>query len=406
MQYKGIHKSLPQIGRELNVDAVVEGTVLRAGNRVRISAQLIKAASDQHIWAQSYDRDLSDILKLQTEVAQAIAHEVQAKTTPQDETRLSHYRHINAAAHDAYLKARAQWNLKTEEGLRRSIEYFEQAISKEPGYALAYAGLADSYIVLAEEGMVPPQEAYTKIRWASSKAVEVDEAIADGHIMLASVREHDWNWAEAEREYRRALELNPGLARAHHWYGLLLSALKRHDEAIFQLQRAVEIEPLNGALYASQALVYANAHKYEDALQSANAAATIAGSSKRWNDVLGMLHIYQGMYDRGLEEIRSSTTDPPTIHDLYPLAYALGRAGKTNEARQLIDQMEGMPNVDAVWIAIAWTGVGDKEKGFEWLNRALDMHSPSELWIGVFPSLEPLRSDARFKDLLNRMGLP
>ena len=135
-------------------------------------------------------------------------------------------------------------------------------------------------------GTVPPREAYAKIRWASSKAVEVDETIADGHIMVASVKELDWNWPEAEREYRRALELNPGLARAHHWYGLLLSGLKRHDEAIFQLQRAVEIEPLNGSLYANQALVYANAHRYAEALQSVNAAETIAGNSKQWNGVL------------------------------------------------------------------------------------------------------------------------
>jgi TolB-like protein/Tfp pilus assembly protein PilF len=410
MQYKGVHKPLPQIARELNVDAVVEGSVLRSGNRVRITAQLIHAASDQHLWADSYERDLSDVLKLQTEVAQAIAHEVRTKTTKQDETRLSHHKSVNPEAHDSYLKARAQWSKRneedhTEEGLRKSIEYFQQAISQDPQYALAYAGMADSYIVAAEQGFIPLDEAYAKTLWASSKAVEADETVADGHIMVATVREHDWNWAEAEREYRRAIELNPGLARAHHWYGLLLSALKRHDEAVAELKRAVEIEPLNASLYANQALVYANARRYSDALESVNAARTISGSGKSWNGILGMLHIYQGMYDRGLEEIRSGAAESATIDDLF-LAYALGRAGRRREALQMINQLERKTNADAVWVAIAWTGIGNKDKAFEWLNRALDAHSPSELWIGVFPSLDPLHSDPRFKELLRRTGLP
>jgi eukaryotic-like serine/threonine-protein kinase len=406
MQYKGVHKPLPQIGRELNVDAVIEGSVLRSGNRVRITAQLINAVSDRHLWADSYDRDVSDVLKLQSEVAQAIAHEVQAKTTKQDEKRLSHYKSINPEAHDVYLKARAQWSTRTEEGLRRSIEYFQQAISQEPQYALAYAGMADSYIVSAEQGFVPLEEADAKIRWASTKAVEADETVADGHIMVATVKEHDWKWSEAEQEYRRAIELNPGLARAHHWYGLLLSALKRHDEAISELKRAVEIEPLNGSLYANQALVYANAHRYSEALESISAARTIEGSGKRWNDILGTLHIYEGKYDQGIEEIRGGASDAPKTDDLLMLAYALGRAGKKREAVQMIGQVERKTNADAVWLAIAWTGIGNKDKAFEWLNRALTVRPPSELWIGVFPSLDPLRSDPRFKELLRRTGLP
>jgi len=406
MQYKGVHKPLPQIARELHVDAVVEGSVLRSGDRVRITAQLINAKSDQHLWADSYDRDLSDVLKLQSEVAQAIAHEVRTKTTEQDETRLSRHKSVNPEAHDSYLKARAQWSKRSEEGLRKSIEYFQQAISQDPQYALAYAGMADSYIIAAEKGFIPLDEAYAKTLWASSKAVETDETVADGHIMVAAVAEHDWNWGKAEREYRRAIDLNPGLARAHHWYGLLLSALKRHDEAISELKRAVEIEPLNASLYANQALVYANAHRYTDALESVNAARTISGSSESWNGILGMLHIYQGIYEQGLEEIRSGAAEPPTIDDLSQLGYALGRAGRRKEALQMINQLERMPNADAVGVAIAWTGIGNRDRAFEWLNRALDAHSPSEFWIGVFPSLDPLRSDPRYADLLRRIGLP
>ncbi len=168
----------------------------------------------------------------------------------------------------------------------------------------------------------------------------------------------------------------------------------------------MEIEPLNASLYANQAIVYANAHRYSDALESVNAARTISGSGKSWNDILGMLHIYQGMFDRGLEEIRSGAAEPRRIDDLLQLAYALGRAGKRREALQMINQLERKTNADAVGVAIAWTGIGNKDKAFEWLNRALDVHSPGELWIGVFPSLDPLRSDPRFKELLRRTGLP
>jgi len=380
--------------------------VLRSGNRVRITAQLIHAPNDQHLWADSYDRDLSDVLKLQTEVAQAIAREVQTKTTEQDQSRLARSKPVDPEAHDAYLKARAQWSNRSEEGLRKSIEYFQQAISKDPQYALAYAGMADSYIISAEKGFVPLEEAYAKIRWASSKAVEVDEAVADGHIMVATVREHDWNWAEAEREYRRAIELNPGLARAHHWYGLLLSGLKRHDEAISEMKRAVEIEPLNASLYANQAIVYANAHRYPAALESVQAARTVQGNDKEWESILGLLHIYQGMYERGIEEIRIGVGHRPRSEELPLLAYALGRAGKHAEALQTIEQLERTPNADAVWVAIAWTGMGDKDKAFEWLDRAIGAHSPSDLWIAVFPALDPLHSDPRFKNVLRRTGLP
>jgi adenylate cyclase len=404
MQYKGVHKPLPQIARELHVDAVIEGSVLRSGDRVRITAQLINATSDEHLWADSYDRDLRDVLKLQTEVAQAIAHEVQIKTTRQDQTRLSHYKPVNPRAHDTYLKARAQWSKRTEEGLRKSIEYFQQTILEDPDYSLAYAGMADSYIISAEAGWTPAEEAYGKVRWASSKAVEVDESVADGHIMVATVREHDWNWADAEREYRRAIELNPGLARAHHWYGLLLNALKRHDEAISEIKRAVEIEPLNPSLYRNQAIVYANARRYTDASESLNALLTMDGNDKGAHTILGMVLVHQGMYERGLSEVRTGEGGSDDGSQL--LAFALGRAGRRAEALQIIAKLEGSPRVDPVWVAVAWTGTGNNDKAFQWLNRALDLHSPGAFWLAVDPAFDTLRSDRRFQDMLGRMGLP
>ncbi len=404
MQYKGVHKPLPQIAKELNVDAVVEGSVLRSGKRVRITAQLIHASNDQHLWADSYDRDLSDVLRLQTEVAQAIAHQVQVKTTEQDDVRLSHSKIVNPKAHDIYLRARAQWNKRTQESLHKSIEYFQQAILEDPDYALAYAGMADAYIVSAEEGYIPSNEAYDKIRWASSKAVEVDDSIADGHIMVASVREHDWDWTNAEREYRRAIELNPGLARAHHWYGLLLSAQKRHDEAITEVKRAVEIEPLTYTLYENVAIVYAYAHRYPEAVEAINQAVAMDYQGAR--TVRGLLFVYQGDPDPGIKEILAGEAGAPTPHGSHLLGFAYARAGKTEQALQIIHNLEHTPNADPVWIAVVWAGLGNRKEAFSFLDKALEAHSPGTFWLAVNPCLDNLRSDKRFQEYLRRMALP
>jgi TolB-like protein/Tfp pilus assembly protein PilF len=403
MQYKGVHKPLPQIAKELNVDAVVEGSVLRSGNRVRITAELIRARSDQHLWAESYDRDLSDVLKLQTEVAQAIAHQVKVKTTEQDNVRLSHSKLVNPRAHDIYLRARAQWNKRTVESLQKSIQYFQQAIQEDPNYALAYAGMADAYIISAEEGYVPLSKAYDKIRWASSKAVELDDSIADGHIMVATVKEHDWDWTNAEREYRRAIELNPGLARAHHWYGLFLSAQKRHDEAISEVKRAVEIEPLTYSLYENVAIVYAYAHRYPEAVETINQAV---GMDDAGQSVRGLIFVLQGEPDRGIKELLAGEAAAPTLNGSHLLGFAFAKAGKTKQALQIIQNLEHTPNADPVWIAVVWAGLGKRKEAFVFLDKALDVHSPATFWLAVNPCLDDLRSDGHFREYLRRMALP
>ena len=237
MRYKGSDKPLPEIARELNVDGLVEGSVLRAGDRVRITAQLIHAATDQHIWAKSYDRDLSDVLALQSEVARAIAEEVQAKLTPQESARLARPRRVNPAAHEAYLKGRYYWARATEESVRTSIEYFEEAIAKDPRYALAHAGLSDAYNQLCNPilEIVPQGEIIPRSKAAATKALELDDTLAEAHISLGRIKFYfDWDWVGAEKSFRRAIELNPNYAYAHYVYALLLSALGRHTEAIHE----------------------------------------------------------------------------------------------------------------------------------------------------------------------------
>ncbi len=254
MGYKGKSKLLPEIAQELSVEAVVEGTVARSGNRVRITAQLVHASSDQHLWAMQYERDLTDILLLQAEVASAIADEVQVRLTPPERARLASARRIDPEAYDAYLRGRLHWNKRTEEGMKRGLELFQRALEKDPTYALSHAGVAECYNMLGFWGVAAPHDVSPKAKAAASKALEIDENLAEGHAARAWVRfAYDWDWAGAEKELQRALELNPGYATAHQWYSHLLVYQGRVAEALAEVQRTLDLDPLSLIMNSSGA---------------------------------------------------------------------------------------------------------------------------------------------------------
>ena len=246
MTYKSTKKRLPEIARELNVDAVVEGSVMRSGNRVQVTAQLIQASTDTHLWAQTYDSELSDLLTLQNQVAQAIVEQVAVKLTPEEQGRLRTVHLASPEAHEAYLLGRYYWNKRTAEGFNKAVEYFLLATKKDPQYALPYAGLADCYVLLAEYTLLPSKDVLPKAREAAVKALELDDELAEAHASLAAVKvDHEWDWRGAEQELRRAIELNPGYATAHQWYAELLSQEGRHNEAIAEIKRPQELDPLS-----------------------------------------------------------------------------------------------------------------------------------------------------------------
>jgi TolB-like protein/Tfp pilus assembly protein PilF/predicted Ser/Thr protein kinase len=415
MQYKGAQRALPQIARELNVDAVIEGSVLRSQNRVRITAQLIRAATDQHLWAESYERDLGDVFALQEDVAHAIAREVQIKTSTEDETRLLHHREVSRTAHDLYLKGRAEWGKRITENpkygnevLFKSIQYFEQAIREDPQYALAYASMADSYIVLAERGGLPAEQAYATVRWAAAKAVEADDHLADAHLMLAAVKEKDWDWRAAEQEYQRAIALNPGLARAHHWYAALLSSTKRQTEAISEINRAIDLEPLSPSLYFEAVEVYCDARRFDDAMKPLQRLQDRGIYPEGVQFGTARVDVYKGMYGRaisGFQAMRVNTGEPSNEF----LAYALARAGKRGEALQIVDKLQAVAadqRLDPPAVATAWMGLRNYDKAVSWLRRGFDTHSPAMMRVAVAPEFNELHSDPRFQDLVRRMGLP
>ena len=411
MQYKVTKKPLPQIGRELNVDAVLEGTVARSGNRVRITANLLHAPTDRHLWAEAYESDLSDVLAMQDEVARAIANEVRIKLTPQEQRRLASARTVNPEAYELYLKGRYEWDKRTKEGLSKGLEYFQQAINLAPNYALAHSGVADSYIVLGNNGLVPSVDAYPKARAAALKALGLDENLAEPHASLARVLEdYDWDWLAAEREHQRAIELNPNYATAHHWRALGLALTGRDKEALAEIQLARKLDPLSMIINANIALVLYFGHQYDRAIVEARRALELEPNNAWAHGYLGLIYLQKGMHKESLAEFRTLQTSSLADSPAYALfAGARAAAGNHEEALKIVGQLKRQSKqgyISPSYIAKAYLALGDKDEALAWLQKGLDDHDGPMVSLKVDPELDPLRSDPRFQDLLRRMNFP
>jgi TolB-like protein/DNA-binding winged helix-turn-helix (wHTH) protein/tetratricopeptide (TPR) repeat protein len=410
MQYKATRKSLPEIARELSVDAIVEGSVQRSGDRVRISAELIEGDNDAHLWARRFDRDLSNVLLLESEVAQAVAAEIRVKLTSTDVARIPAAHVVSRKAHDSYLRGRYLWSSKSKSALEQSINFYQQAIEADPQDALAYAGMADSYIILENDGYMSASEANPKIKMTAMKAVAADANLAEAHMMLADAKETEWDWAGAEQEYRRAIELNPGLARAHHWYAILLSDLQRYDEAISEIERAVDLEPLSPSLYLVQAETYYLAGRYDQALQTLNASPILQAAGLHRNSLAGMVYLSKGDYAEAISKLKAVVDSRlGETKDRAFLGYAYALAGKKKEALAALDELQRLGKreyVEPGWMAMIWVALGDQDKAMALLNEDYRRHSSFLMSLGSDPVFDPLHSDSRFQGLLRRVGLP
>ena len=413
MRYKGSDKPLPEIARELNVDGFVEGSVLRAGDRVRITAQLIHAATDQHIWAKSYERDLSDVLALQSEVARAIADEVQAKLTPQERARLTRARPVNPLAHEAYLKGRYHWARATEEAVRMSIHYFEEAITKDPRNALAHAGLSDAYNQLCNPilEIVPQGEIVPRAKVAAMKALELDDTLAEAHISLGRIKFYfDWDWVGAEKSFRRAIELNPNYTYAHYVYALLLSALGRHAEAIEESKRAQGSDPVALLVNGVAGLIYCFARQFGAAEEQLRKTLQLDPNFMFAHWILGGLCLLpMGRYDDAIAELQKAIALSGNIaHPRGLLGYAYAKVGRRDDALRVLKELEELSKqryVAPVSRAFIYSALGD-ERVFEALDEAYQQRSSSLVWGRVFPHWDALRAQPRFEELLRRMNFP
>jgi TolB-like protein/DNA-binding winged helix-turn-helix (wHTH) protein/Tfp pilus assembly protein PilF len=411
MHYKGSQKSLPEIARELNVDAVVEGTVQRSGDRVHVRAQLIQAASDSHLWAADYDRDFSDVLDLQSEVARAIAGEVRVKITPAEQRLLVPKRIIAREAIDNYLQGRYFLNRRTEQDLRKAISYFESAINLDRNYAQAYAGLADCYNQLGTVmiGILPPLEARRASEIAARKALEIDNEVAEAHAALGHVNYVNWNWAAAEEEFKRSIELNPNYANAHSQYAFYLVARGWTDEALAEISRAQELDPLSLSISSNRGFILKDARRYEEAIEQLRRVIAIDPNHYQTLWVLALTYLANHQLDEAItasEKAVAVSGRAPAALGVLGLAYGIG--GRKREANQILTellQLQKQRYVTPMAPAYIYIGLGNKDQAFAWLEKGYQDRSNNIAFFKVNPNLDSLRSDPRFADLLRRTGL-
>jgi tetratricopeptide (TPR) repeat protein len=376
---------------------------------VRINVELVHAGVDRHMWSNSYEGDLRDVFVLQANVARKIADEIRVTLTPPDRARLVRVRTADPDAYQAYSKGRFWWNTRTEEDLKKAIGFFQQAIDKDPNYALAYDGLADCWIPLGWYGFVAPSEAFPRARDAITKALSLDDSLAEAHTSLAFLTAYyDRDWASAEREFRRAIELNPNYANGHHWYAEFLSLVARHAEAIAESQRARELDPLSSIIDAWVSSRYYFARRYEDAVKEGRNAVDLGPDFAPAHLVLGYAYEQKGMLKEAVAEFETASRLAAGSMYSASLAHALAGAGRRSEALNLLEVLRTTAKrrfVSSYDLAICEIGLGNKEQTLDLLNAAVQEHSPRVAFIGVEPRFDELRADQRFAALLRSLGL-
>ena len=413
MHYKGTKKSLPEIAREINVDAVVEGTVQRSGDRVVIRAQLIHAATDRHLWVGDYSRSMNDVLDLQSEIAQAIARQVQIQMTPADQARLQSSRAVRPKAFDDYLQGRYLfWNKRTEENLNRAIEFFQSAIKEDPNYAPAYVGLADCYNALGtvQVGAFPPAEGRRRAEEAAAKALELDGLLAEAHSALGQVKHFNWHWTAAEQDFKHAIELNSNYANAHNMYATYLMSCGRIDESIAVSNRARELDPFSLSISAQRGFLLENARRYREAIEQLRGVIAMDPSHYQAYWILGHTYAANQQFDEAIvaaaKAVELSERAPGAL-GMLGLVYGL--AGHKTEATKIRDELLELNKrryVTPAALVNVYIGLGNRDQAFVWLEKAYQERSNYLAFLKVFPILDPIRSDPRFADLVRRVGLP
>ncbi len=409
MHYKGRDEALPQIARELNVDAVVEGSVLRSGDKVRITVQLIRGADDKHLWARSYERDLRDVLALQADVSREIAAEINATLTPSEKGRIASSRTVNPAAHEAYLKGLYYWNKFTDNDMRKALEYFRQAVAQDPGYAPAYVGLADAYHELAYSAS-PPTEVMPKAEAAIRKALELDNTSADAHATLGwIVWRYDWDFPGAEKEFKRALDLDPNGVKGPAMYADFLDSMGRVEEGLRQHARALELDPLSLIGNSNLGDAYYVAREYDKAIEQYKKTLEIdehfAGAH------YGLVSAYheKAMDKESVSELKEALKadgDEELAEVLVHAYTASGYKGMTKAWLAKLEERASHSYVEPTSIANFYTTLGDRDRAFVFLEKAYEERDPGLTGLKVDPGWDNLRSDPRFADLVRRMGLP
>jgi eukaryotic-like serine/threonine-protein kinase len=410
MHYKGSKKTIPDIARELRVDAVLQGSVVRSGDRIRITAQLTDGVSDHNLWGQSYERPVQNVLALQDEVARAIAGEIRVRLPAQPSQAVSATRTVNPTAHEAYLKGRYHLAKWTPEGYQRAGQFFQQAIAEDPAYAEAYAGLADSHALLGYYGVIAPKDAFPRAKAAALKALELNDTLSEAHTSMALITDNfEWQWTLGEQEFKRALALNPSSAMAHLWYSYHLAWTGNYQQAIEEARRAEDLDPLSLVASTSTANIFFDAKQFDRAIEQCRKVLDLDPSFRWAHHSLGEAYIEKGMFAEGVKELALGIDpDRRNPHFVAKLAYGLARSGDTQKARVMAAELERESRqryVPPSQIAIIYVGLGEKTQALTWLERAYEVRDNWLTSITVDQAWRPLGSDPQFRELVRRVGL-
>ncbi len=397
------------VGRKLNVDAVLLGRVLQRGDALLVVAELVDVQNGWQLWGEQYNRRMADILAVEEEMAREISEKLRLRLTGEDRSRLAKRYTQSSEAYQDYLRGRYHWNRLSEEGLKKGIEYFERAIHRDPNYALAYAGLADSYGLLGFFGLASAAAVMPKAKEAARRAIEIDDGLAEAHASLAGIfKIYDWDWAASEREYKRAIELDPNYATAHRMYAAFLAAVGRADEAMRESRLALQLDPFSLVISMEIAWNCYMARDYRRAAEEALRTIELEPQFPAAHSTLGIAYEQEGRHDEAIaaiERARAATGHPAT---LSALSHALASAGRIEEARALIDQLTELSTrqyISPFWMAVAYAGVGATGPALAELEKAVEQRDVTLVWLGTDPRLDCLRAEYRFKELLRRIGL-
>jgi adenylate cyclase len=408
LKFKNSTKSMPEIGRELQADGIVEGSVLPAGDHITVNVQLIDARTDRHIWAKKFDRDVSNIFKMRNEVVEAIAHEIQAAITPEQTSRLSSARAVDPAALQEYLLGRQAWNRQNETGINEALAHFTKAKEIDPNFALAWAGLADFYWTAADD-TIPANEGMLKARAAAERALELDNTLAEAHTAQAAIAANEFRWSDSEKEFQRAIELKPSYAVAHWQYGWMLVWGGRVDEARSEFQRAVDLDPLSPVMTMDLTVPYALQKQYQQAVAQCHKAMDLDPSFFLPHFGLAWVYMLQSNYSRAIEECRTAQAMEPNPIIIGYLGFAYAKNGQHDKAMQTLNELNQLAQhrfVTPFCQALVYVGMGDNGKAIDWFEKAYAERSVWMGWLKVQPMVDPLRSEPRFQALYNKLNFP
>jgi tetratricopeptide (TPR) repeat protein len=409
MRFKNTDKDIKEIGEELDVATLLEGSIGKESDDIRVNAKLIRIEDSISLWSDTYEKKLESVFAIQSDVAEKIANALQVELSPEEKERLEKKPTENLEAYNLYLRGRYFWNKRTEETMKKSVEYFEEALELDPNYALAYAGLADAYNMLGEYLFLPPLEAFNKAKEAALKSMEIDDTLAEAYVSIGLVKyRFDWDWSGAEKDFKKAIRLNASYATAHHWYGAFLRDMGRFDEALAEYIRALELDPISLPINTSLGRNFQVARQYNQAIEQCKKALEIDSNFPWAHCVLAQAYLQKSMFEEAISEFqKAANLSDWSVEYLSQLAHAYAVSGNRNKALKIIEELNRRSKesyVSEFRIALIYTGLGEKDKVFECLEKAHKERNADLVELRVEPRFDSLRSDSRFKALLKKMG--